>query len=673
MSPTPSGSNAGIGGRTSGFISTGASATPQAVVDLLKKLDQQRKDRNAKRTKRKADGETDVSSDEEDETTPVLVIPAAGNARIALIVPAIVAPAARALIAPDAEAAKNLLDVSEGTIPKAIRALAQSGISPPLTLFVPEVLQRICSGLGTKSVKVTMELKDSVHLLDVSLFPDERNMDLATWFPCYNSFLKFIDEPYDIRIYGGFAQHFEFMISDPEFKDWFSAFRDFDIRLQAAYTKLLQSAKNRSLRAAPAPALPQPTAGPSRTNKANERDRVHPYGVQKKNSFRGISLCLRCGAIVQSTAKRRGPIATAASSSSMPINMGSFASAPMLRSASPLTSRANANSVEGNMPFTYAPFAEESILRSVALATDRERIVTPYRWETALRDCNLLHRYPNLAAHLLTSTSICARKFIQIEELIVPMPDRAAYDHLSTLPALRSLSVTQRTTPDLLPSLPFPPAGRTGFPVLRSLSTQSTTLAFVTEVVNGFPNTPLQSLNVVTDALDAEHIIRHFFAALLAHLVHSALEQITLKLDVQDRPSPYICQCVASRKILLDDTTVWDIARAWPNLVTLALTHLQDASQPIMTLASLRAFATHCPELPTLALTFDANIVPPSSDEQPLIQKKLYLCVSHFPLFLLRLWWAGSLQGCPNIEEIQSLDRSRLWKEVEVVVKRGGI
>ncbi|KAJ7291745.1 hypothetical protein C8J57DRAFT_1163791 [Mycena rebaudengoi] len=296
-------------------------------------------------------------------------------------------------------------------------------------------------------------------------------------------------------------------------------------------------------------------------------------------------------------------------------------------------------------------------------------------------------------ARLLTSTSSCVRKLIQIEELTLPMLDRAAYDHLSTLPALRSLSVTQRRTPDLLPSIPFPPAGRTGFPVLRNLSTQSMTLAFVTEVVNGFSNTPLRSLDVTTDALDAEHIIRHFFAALSTHLVHSTLEQIRVRLGVKDRPvgsdidgrtlshllcfsnlrkvTIYVCSV-----FLLDDATIWDMARAWPNLVILEVCDTQNPSSPppIMTLASLRAFATHCPELTTLALTFDATIVPPPSNEQPILQRKLsYLDIwySHISSpALVGRFLAGIF---PNIVRILPRVSSELWEEVEDVIKRGGI
>jgi hypothetical protein len=121
------------------------------------------------------------------------------------------------------------------------------------------------------------------------------------------------------------------------------------------------------------------------------------------------------------------------------------------------------------------------------------------------------------------------------------------------------------------------------------------------------------------------------------------------------------------------------MARAWPNLVKLELTHPQDAARasppPIMTLASLRAFATHCPELNTLALTFDATAVPPS-DEQPLVQKKLLaLRVSLSPISSSALVGRFLAENFPNIQRIQPFGQSYgLWKDVEdVVVKRGGI
>ncbi|KAJ7202367.1 hypothetical protein GGX14DRAFT_370411 [Mycena pura] len=224
------------------------------------------------------------------------------------------------LIADDAEATRNSLDLTEATIPKAIFTLARAGIAPPLTLFTPAALQRIRSGQGTKSIKVTTELKDSAHLLDISLFPSEETMDQAIWMTAYNTFLKFIQGAYGPGTYLGFAKHFEAMISDSEFKDWFQAFRDFDIRIRSqfftkafiinpaedAYGKLLQGANNRALMSVTTPFSAPPAiantstsnttsgSGPHRTEKPNAR--MQPYGNQKRNSFRVNPLCLRCGA-----------------------------------------------------------------------------------------------------------------------------------------------------------------------------------------------------------------------------------------------------------------------------------------------------------------------------------------------------------------------------------------
>jgi hypothetical protein len=77
MSTSGPGPSAGVSSRSCGFIATGATATPQAVVEHSKKMDQQRRAQNNKRAQRKRDGDSNVSSDEQDEITPILVT--AGN------------------------------------------------------------------------------------------------------------------------------------------------------------------------------------------------------------------------------------------------------------------------------------------------------------------------------------------------------------------------------------------------------------------------------------------------------------------------------------------------------------------------------------------------------------------------------------------------------------------
>ncbi|KAF8130940.1 hypothetical protein K438DRAFT_1532978, partial [Mycena galopus ATCC 62051] len=65
----------------------------------------------------------------------------------------------------------------------------------------------------------------------------------------------------------------------------------------------------------------------------------------------------------------------------------------------------------------------------------------------------------------------------------------------------------------------------------------------------------------------------------------------------------------------IDDAMAWDIARAWPRAERLNLTAATDVRHPPrVTLLGLNAFATHCPELRFLTITFDASIVPPFGD-----------------------------------------------------------
>ncbi|KAJ6553388.1 hypothetical protein B0H19DRAFT_1263765 [Mycena capillaripes] len=87
-----------------------------------------------------------------------------------------------------------------------------------------------------------------------------------------------------------------------------------------------------------------------------------------------------------------------ASSSFMPTEMGFFGSATTAPSASFSTA-------EDATPTAITPFISATSAgtltteRSTALVTECSRIATPYHaagWYEALRDCNLLDRYPNL-------------------------------------------------------------------------------------------------------------------------------------------------------------------------------------------------------------------------------------------------------------------------------------
>ncbi|KAJ7054918.1 hypothetical protein C8F01DRAFT_1259332 [Mycena amicta] len=66
----------------------------------------------------------------------------------------------------------------------------------------------------------------------------------------------------------------------------------------------------------------------------------------------------------------------------------------------------------------------------------------------------------------------------------------------------------------------------------------------------------------------------------------------------------------------LTDTTIWDLARSWPEITKLTLRAASWIQpRPITTLDALRAFAMHCRKLESLCLTVDAAVpVAPALD-----------------------------------------------------------
>ncbi|KAJ7490700.1 hypothetical protein FB451DRAFT_1023816, partial [Mycena latifolia] len=60
----------------------------------------------------------------------------------------------------------------------------------------------------------------------------------------------------------------------------------------------------------------------------------------------------------------------------------------------------------------------------------------------------------------------------------------------------------------------------------------------------------------------------------------------------------------------LDDATVIDMARSWPDLQKLWVQPDDWERPPCATLVGLRALAQHCPHLHTIGMAFDASTIP---------------------------------------------------------------
>ncbi|KAJ7259097.1 hypothetical protein B0H12DRAFT_1279178 [Mycena haematopus] len=231
----------------------------------------------------------------------------------------------------------------------------------------------------------------------------------------------------------------------------------------------------------------------------------------------------------------------------------------------------------------------------------------------------------------------------RIESLTVDKLDRPAIEHFAQLPALKSLSLEVPDLMDLRPSSQFrslmePQTRR--FSSLRDLDLGNTTIEFAIEFLDLLSNCCLVEFYVSTTVLAEKSTTRRFYAALANHLSHSTLQILFVDVpegDEIEAPATLtlanyvvdgsilaaaLCFVNLTEIILLppvgfdiDDAMAWDIARAWPRVHYLSLTAATELHHPSsMSLRGLRAFATHCPELTHLSVTFGASTVPSFAD-----------------------------------------------------------
>ena len=179
-------------GRTSAFLNQEASNSstiadlPTALRQGLETLDSERKKRNEDRKKRRDEGQLHVSDDEPDLITPLLSSitqpqPSPGSPpgpqSTTLTSPSASSPVSASTNAPrttskiylrDDEASTNVFTADDHTIPNAIYV-------PPLSLFLPNSLERARHGHNIKFVKVGSGPNANVRILNVSDFPKYRH------------------------------------------------------------------------------------------------------------------------------------------------------------------------------------------------------------------------------------------------------------------------------------------------------------------------------------------------------------------------------------------------------------------------------------------------------------------------------------------------------------------
>nr|GAT50782.1 reverse transcriptase [Mycena chlorophos] len=400
----------GIPGKKSPYLDAEGNPLKGSVVmgpdaaKVFRKMELDRMERNRRREEARKEGQLHVSDDEEDLLAPYFVVAAAGasSSEDPGSKAATAPPADTEVLFPDDKAEKNEFRALDDSIPSVVAALAKAGLTPPLTLFLPESLHRLRSQIF-KTVKHGAGDSSRVNVIDVSDFPSEDTLDAAGWMTVYNSFLIFMGKICGQKVSLGWAEHYSYVIGNSDFRSWFDAYRSFDREMRDRffskafiidtssidYQQTLQNHKNRVMRPNPASvtsALPAHSTGPGHGGKYRSefpRERPSDRRPYDRESNRRETLCFRSLFDGRVQVSRGSPMGV----------RSAYASAPAVHATDFRTAPAPT-------PSTSAPFVPIfTTERRNALATDRYRVVTPYRpagWARALSECRLLDRYPNL-------------------------------------------------------------------------------------------------------------------------------------------------------------------------------------------------------------------------------------------------------------------------------------
>lgn len=238
------------------------------------------------------------------------------------------------------------------------------------------------------------------------------------------------------------------------------------------------------------------------------------------------------------------------------------------------------------------------------------------------------------------SLSWFVRSLRHLKKLTVPSLDRAALDYIAQLPTLVSLTLNKQCP---FAAAPTSTLGDGVFARLNSLDMAGNTIGALSEITTLLTLAPIMDIDTSFPKLTTSYEIAQFYAVIAANCSNSSLSKLrmggpmdlTRDVDAVTVPNDWITssqirplllfsnltvvQLSTPRGFSLDDTTVADMARAWPHLQTLNLfasdyhTHIPST----LPLSALLHFARHCPKLSELTLSLDgATPVPKWGTEQ---------------------------------------------------------
>ncbi|TFY77144.1 hypothetical protein EWM64_g6870 [Hericium alpestre] len=305
----------------------------------------------------------------------------------------------------DSETAGNSFQINDHSIPRDITILARCGRSPPLTLFAPATIERIRAGIGIKYTKIATGPYENTRVLDISEFPPEETLSIFDWITCYQTFLDFLSKHASEKVLTGWASHYNAIIKDKFFSQWYPAYRAFDHEdstlkrcygsktrrghadhLLRLHLDIIRIFHNLQQRVAPVPFVTHLLASTSASAAGDTT------GISRRNA--------QPQALPVPNAPSSSKRATVRSCAAQTADLCACAS----------TSEDPARAPDRAIHFMSAHYATTSTTeRGRALAIECQRVVTPYSasgWEQALNRTGLSSKYPTLVHDLVYGAPI---------------------------------------------------------------------------------------------------------------------------------------------------------------------------------------------------------------------------------------------------------------------------
>ncbi|KAJ7142951.1 hypothetical protein C8R44DRAFT_974415 [Mycena epipterygia] len=305
------------------------------------------------------------------------------------------------------------------------------------------------------------------------------------------------------------------------------------------------------------------------------------------------------------------------------------------------------------------------------------------------------------ASEVSRAVTLFLRRLQCVESVSVDVLDTEALEHICPLPNLTSLYSNTLSTASTF----FTNANTQSFRSLRTLGLGNAEIEPTTRLLGGFSQIPLISFNVWLAQFSTTAQTHNLYNAVAAAISPSSLTSLALNnhYDYDALAANHVIQSQSIRVLFgfvnltsislispigidLDNTTVSELARAWPRVETLDLSAWYCASpRPRVTLECLHSFARHCPNLTELAMTFDGTEVPTSDigSTNRVFQDRLHsLNVDHsaismaidvarflsaiFPR-LMDIMTREVPSERPDLDEVdrQAIEFHNLWNQVE--------